>query len=185
MASKKKQNKISAVIYIIAVILLLVALVGIIVTFTRNDKPPVEDGRLIVSINGQPVESGSSVGVLANGTEITIEGVMEFDVAVYVYGTSENDFSFTVGGEEYTWSGINNRNVTKGFTIEQTESGIKISYASIRHIISVLQNGAEVTVGHLPETDIFRFTVTAGNDYSDIYFRPQYVLDLDKTEIIL
>ena len=185
MAGNKNQSKITTAIYIIAVILFLVALVGIIVAFTRSDKPPAEDGTLLVNIDGQTVENGSSVGVLANGAYITVEGVSEFDVAVYVYGTAENDFTFTVYGEEYSWSGINNRNMTKGFTIEQTESGIKISYASVRHIISVLQNGAEVTVGHLPETDIFRFTVTAGNDYSDIYFRPQYVLDLDKTEIIL
>lgn len=49
MAGNKNQSKITTAIYIIAVILFLVALVGIIVAFTRSDKPPAEDGTLLVT----------------------------------------------------------------------------------------------------------------------------------------
>ena len=184
MAGNKNQSKITTAIYIIAVILFLVALVGIIVAFTRSDKPPAEDGTLLVNIDGQTVENGSSVGVLANGAYITVEGVSEFDVAVYVYGTAENDFTFTVDGEEYSWSGINNRNMTKGFTFEQTENSFTILYESISRIISATQNGAEVSVGTLPLVYIFFLSFKTENDHADIYFCLEYILELDKAQIV-
>lgn len=184
MASSKKQSKISTVIYIIAVILLLVALVGIIVAFTRSDNPPVEDGTLTVSIDGLSVESGSSVGCLASGDEITVEGASEYHFAVYAYSSADNDFTFTIGGEEYSWSGINNRNMTKGFTFEQTEKGFTILYESISQIISATQNGTEVSVGALPEGDIFRLSVTTENAHADIYFTTEFKIELDKMQIV-
>lgn len=189
MASKKKQNKIMTVIYIVAVILLLVALVGIIVALSRSDKPPSEDGTLSVSIDGNAVQSGTSAGITPNDTEITVEGVSEFSITVYAYSSADNDFKFTVGGEEYSWSGINNRNMTKGFTFEQTENGVKISYGGVEQIISAVQGGAEVTVlQDIPDKDIFRLTVSAGDAYSDIYFTLGAKVSgvvLDKTQIIL
>lgn len=185
MANKAKHNKVFTVIYVVIVVLVLVAVVGVIVHFTRNNQtPPAEEGTLSVSIDGNAVQSGSSVGVISNNAEITVDGVSEFSVAVYAYSSADNDFEFTVDGETYSWGGINNRNMTKGFTIEQTAGGIKISYGGIEQIISAVQYGAEVAVGDLPDGDIFRLSVTAGEEYSDIYFSLLTGVILDKTEII-
>ena len=190
MASKSKHNKVFTIIYVLIVVLVLVAIVGVIVYFTRNNEtPPSEDGTLSVSIDGNAVQSGTSAGIIPNDTEITVEGVSEFSITVYVYSSADNDFKFTVGGEEYSWSGINNRNMTKGFTFEQTENGVKISYGGIEQIISAVQGGAEVTVlQDIPDKDMFRLTISAGDAYSDIYFTLGAKVSgvvLDKTQIIL
>ena len=74
--------------------------------------------------------------------------------------------------------------MTKGFTFEQTENSFTILYESISRIISATQNGAEVSVGTLPEGDIFRLSVTTENDHADIYFCLEYILELDKAQIV-
>ena len=185
MANKAKHNKVFTIIYVVIVVLVLVAVVGVIVHFTRNNEtPPAEEGPLAVSIDGSVVQSGPSVGIISNNAEIAVDGVSEFNVAVYAYSSSDNDFEFTVGGETYSWSDINNRNMTAGFAVEQVGDGIKISYGGIEQIISAVQGGAEVTVGDLSDGDIFRLSVTAGEEYSDIYFSILTGIILDKTEIV-
>ena len=185
MANKVKHNKVFSMIYVIVLVLVLIAVFGIAVHFTQNSEtPPDEAGTLVVSINGKAFESGTSAGVLSNNAEIIVDGVSEFNVAIYAYSSANSDFEFAVNGESYSWSGINNRNMTKGFTVEQTADSVKISYDSIEQIISMVQDGAEVTIGSLPDGDIFRLSVTTDTEHSDIYFSLLTGVILDKTEIV-
>lgn len=104
-------------------------------------------------------------------------------MAVYACSV-ENDFAFTVDGEELSWSDIDGRNLTAGFEIERAEDGFTLSYGGIEDIISAAQGGAEVSVGELPSGDIFRLSIAAGEGRTDIYFTILSGVFLDKTEII-
>ena len=121
--------------------------------------------------------------MLASKSKINVEGAEEYDVAVYACSV-ENDFAFTVDGEELSWSGIDGRNLTAGFEIERAEDGFTISYSGIEDIISAAQGGAEVSVDKLPQGDIFRLSVTSEESRTDVYFAILTGVFLDRTEIV-
>ena len=104
-------------------------------------------------------------------------------MAVYAC-SAENDFAFTVDGEELLWSDIDGRNLTAGFEIERAEDDFMLSYGGIEDIISVAQSGAEVAAEKLPNGDIFRLSVTSNESQTNIYFTILSGVFLDRTEII-
>lgn len=179
MAGKIKHNKVLTVLYIVAIALVVIAAAGLLAYYLQGGVNP----SLSVSIDGKMLENGSSVGALSSGSKINVEGAEEYDVAVYAC-FPETDFGFTVGGEELSWSGIDGRNLTAGFEIERAEDGFTISYSGIEDIISAAQGGAEVRVDKLPQGDIFRLSIAAGEGRTDIYFTILSGIFLDKTEII-
>lgn len=179
MAGKIKHNKVLTVLYIVAIALVVIAAAGLLAYYLQGGVNP----SLSVSIDGKTLESGSSVGVLASKSKINVEGAEEYDVAVYAC-SAENDFAFTVDGEELLWSDIDGRNLTAGFEIERAEDGFMLSYGGIEDIISVAQGGAEVAADKLPNGDIFRLSVTSNESQTDIYFTILSGVFLDRTEII-
>lgn len=179
MAGKIKHNKVLTVLYIVAIALVVIAAAGLLAYYLQGGVNP----SLSVSIDGKTIENGSSVGALSSGSKINVEGAEEYDVAVYAC-SAENDFAFTVDGEELSWSDIDGRNLTAGFEIQRAEDGFTISYGGIEDIISVAQGGAEVSVNKLPQGDIFRLSIAAGEDRTDIYFTILSGVFLDRTEII-
>ena len=179
MAGKIKRSKVLTAIYLVALVLVVIAVAGLLAYYLKG----ATAAAFSVSIDGKTVESGSSVGVLASKSKINVDGAEEYDVAVYAC-SAENDFAFTVDGEELSWSDIDGRNLTAGFEIERTEDGFTLSYGGIEDIISSSQGGAEVSVGELPSGDIFRLSISAGEDRTDIYFTIFSGIFLDRTEII-
>ena len=179
MAGKIKHNKVLTVLYIVAIALVVIAAAGLLAYYLQGGVNP----SFSVSIDGKMLENGSSVGALSSGSKIKVEGAEEYDVAVYAC-SAENDFAFTVDGEELSWSGIDGRNLTAGFEIERAEDGFTLSYGGIEDIISAAQGGAEVSVDKLPQGDIFRLSIAAGEDRTDIYFTILSGVFLDRTEII-
>ena len=179
MAGKIKHNKVLTVLYIVAIALVVIAAAGLLAYYLQGGVNP----SLSVSIDGKMLENGSSAGALSSGSKINVEGAEEYDVAVYAC-SAENDFAFTVDGEELSWSDIDGRNLTAGFEIERAEDGFTIRYGGIEDIISVAQGGAEVSVDKLPSGDIFRLSIAAGESRTDIYFTILSGIFLDRTEII-
>lgn len=179
MAGKIKHNKVLTVLYLVALALVVIAAAGLVAYYLKG----ATTAAFSVSIDGKAVENGSSVGVLASGSKINVEGAEEYEVAVYAC-SAENDFAFTVDGEELSWSDIDGRNLTAGFEIERAEDGFTISYSGIEDIISAAQGGAEVRVDKLPQGDIFRLSIAAGEGRTDIYFTILSGIFLDRTEII-
>lgn len=179
MAGKIKHNKVLTVLYIVAIALVVIAAAGLLAYYLQGGVNP----SLSVSIDGKTLENGSSAGALSSGSKINVEGVEEYDVGVYAC-SAENDFAFTVDGEELSWSDIDGRNLTAGFEIQRAEDGFTISYGGIEDIISAAQGGAEVSVDKLPQGDIFRLSIAAGEGRTDIYFTILSGVFLDKTEII-
>ena len=179
MAGKIKRSKVLTAIYLVAIALVVIAAAGLVAYYLKG----ATTAAFSVSVDGKTLESGSSVGVLASKSKINVEGAEEYDVAVYACSV-ENDFAFTVDGEELSWSGIDGRNLTAGFEIERAEDGFTISYGGIEDIISAAQGGAEVGVDKLPQGDIFRLSVTSEESRTDLYFAILTGVFLDKTEII-
>ena len=184
MANKKKQSPALTVVYIVFVLLVLFAVAGFGAYFLRSDDSD-EGISLSVTIDGNNVGNGTSVSALNSGSEITVYGVSEFDLAVYAWSSEDNDFDFTVNGEVCSWCDFKNRNLTNGFTFDQKDRSVVISYVGFEQILSDSLNGAEVTVGDLPTGDIFRLSVCSGIDRFDIYFGIFFGITLDKTNIVV
>ena len=179
MAGKIKRSKVLTAIYLVALALVVIAAAGLLAYFLQGGT----GNSLSVSIDGKAVESGSSVGAISSGSKINVESAEEYEIAVYAC-SSENDFAFTVDGEELLWSDIDGRNLTAGFEIQKAEDGFTLSYGGIEDIISVAQGGAEVAADKLPNGDIFRLSITSNESQMDIYFTIFSGVFLDKTEII-
>ena len=179
MAGKIKRSKVLTAIYLVALALVVIAAAGLLAYFLQGGTV----NSLSVSIDGKAVENGSSVGVISSGSKINVESAEEYEVALYAC-SSENDFAFTVDGEEFLWSDIYGRNLTAGFEIQKAEDGFTLSYGGIEDIISVAQGGAEVVADKLPSGDVFRLSVTSNESQTDIYFAILSGVFLDRTEII-
>lgn len=179
MAGKMKYGKVWTTVYIVVLALVIIAAAGLVAYYLKG----APTASFSVSIDGKTVESGSSVGAISSGSKINVESTEEYEIAVYAC-SSENDFSFTVDGEEFSWSDIDGRNLTAGFKVERAEDGFTISYGGIEDIISAAQGGAEVVADKLPSGDVFRLSVTSNESQTDIYFTILSGVFLDKTEII-
>lgn len=179
MAGKMKYGKVWTTVYIVVLALVIIAAAGLVTYYLKG----ATTASFSVSVDGKTVESGSSVGTISSGSKINVESTEEYEIAVYAC-SSENDFAFTVDGEELLWSDIDGRNLTAGFEIQKAEDGFTLNYGGIEDIISVAQGGAEVTADKLPNGDIFRLSVTSNESQTDIYFTILSGVFLDKTEII-
>lgn len=179
MAGKIKYGKVWTTVYIVVLALVIIAAAGLVAYYLKGSTTAA----ISVSVDGNAVESGSSVGAISSGSKINVESAEEYAVAVYAC-SSENDFAFTVDGEELLWSDIDGRNLTAGFEIQKAEDGFTLSYGGIEDIISVAQGGAEVVADKLPNGDIFRLSVTSKESQTDIYFTILSGVFLDRTEII-
>ena len=179
MAGKIKRSKVLTAIYLVALALVVIAAAGLLAYFLQGGT----GNSLSVSIDGKEVENGSSVGALSSGNRVDVEGAEEYEVEIYACST-ENDFSFTVDGEEFLWSDIDGRNLTAGFKVERAEDGFTISYGGIEDIISAAQGGADVVADKLPNGDIFRLSVTSNVSQTDIYFTILSGVFLNRTGIM-
>ena len=170
MANKVKHNKFTTIIYVVIILLVLVAVAGVIIHFTRNSQtPPAEEGILSVSIDGENVANGSSAGTLVSGTVIAVDGATDCSVAVYAY-CSDNDFELTVDGDVYYWSEFTDLNVTEGFTFSTAENGFEVKYTGFTDIVSKSQSGAEVNAVDMVSGNIFRMVITSGESEFEFFF---------------
>ena len=92
-----------------------------------------------------------------------------YEVKIYASGTEETDFTFTVGGKEYSWqkdiagaNGGRGEEFTEVFEIEKTEKGFKIS-GGIKKVLKDIWPVAEIELPEeLPAGDRFRMEIRSG-----------------------
>lgn len=92
-----------------------------------------------------------------------------YEVKIYASGTEETDFTFTVGGKEYSWqkdiagaNGGSGEEFTEVFEIEKTEKGFKIS-GGIKKVLKDIWPVAEIELPEeLPAGDRFRMEIRSG-----------------------
>ena len=98
------------------------------------------------------------------GDEIRVQSLTGAEgYTFHIEANGEKDFAFTVGEEPYTWKDLAGRDMTKGFTIEETENGFTVDYTDLEGVIAAVL-GAEVTIGEDADTsgDLFVLVLTCG-----------------------
>lgn len=115
------------------------------------------------SVSGLKIEPESEFGVKLRDKSAG------YAVKIYASATEETDFTFTVGGKEYSWqkdiagaNGGRGEEFTEVFEIEKTEKGFKIS-GGIKKVLKDIWPVAEIELPEeLPAGDRFRMEIRSG-----------------------
>ena len=163
--------KLKRIITVLLVVVLLVGIaVGLYYYFTRDESPPVIGDKLALTMNDSAIENSASLGLLDSGQAFTVESSAKYDVQVFAYCTTDNDFTLTVGDEPYTWGDFDGRNITAGFLFDRTDTGFTVKHYGLNDVISRIQNGITVKTDEFPPVPIFRMAVTTSKQSIEVYF---------------
>lgn len=169
----KTSSKVKTAVMVILVIMLLIVSLGLLARFTN-----VFGNKIAVTYNGTKITKDFEGLEIESGTEIEVKAPGEYEVKIYAEGSAENDFSFTVDGEEYSWvediagaNGGRGEEFTEVFGIEQTEKGFTIS-GGIRTALTDIWPGKEIELPEeLPSGDKFRMEITSEDKTLKIGFQ--------------
>lgn len=173
-ANRRKTNKAKDIAYIVILILLilfLLFLLGFGVYYIYNS-----NRSMALTMNGEELTSGQSIGALDGDVTFGVVGEDEYTVTVTAYASEENDFSFTIGEEPYTWHALEGRNITAGFKISQKDSfaysTFTLEFSTFEDILEAANaNKYEVTADELTSSmDIFKLTVKGSTETIEVTF---------------
>ena len=115
------------------------------------------------SVEGLEIAAESEFGVKLRDKSA------EYEVKIYAAGTEETDFTFTVGGKEYSWQkDIAGANVGRGeeftdvFEVEKTDTGFRISCGLEKALRDIWQDEAIELPENIPAGDRFRLEIRSG-----------------------
>ena len=160
----KRSSKLKTAVMVILVIILLILSLGLLGRLTN-----VFGNKITVRYNGTKITKDFEGLEIESGTEIEVRAPGEYEVKIYAAGTEATDFTFTVGGTEYSWvediAGANGgvgEEFTEVFEIEKTEKGFKIS-GGIKKVLKDIWPVAEIELPEeLPAGDRFRMEIRSG-----------------------
>ncbi len=161
MAGKKTGKRILTALIVILVLILSLGLLGRLTNVFGN--------KITVRYNGTKITKDFEGLEIESGTEIEVRAPGEYEVKIYAAGTEATDFTFTVGGTEYSWvediagaNGGRGEEFTEVFEIEKTEKGFKIS-GGIKKVLKDIWPVAEIELPEeLPAGDRFRMEIRSG-----------------------
>lgn len=161
MAGKKTGKRILTALIVILVLILSLGLLGRLTNVFGN--------KITVRYNGTKITKDFEGLEIESGTEIEVRAPGEYEVKIYAAGTEATDFTFTVGGTEYSWvediagaNGGRGEEFTEVFEIEKTEKGFKIS-GGIKKVLKDIWPGKEIILPEeLPAGDRFRMEIRSG-----------------------
>lgn len=161
MAGKKTGKRILTALIVILVLILSLGLLGRLTNVFGN--------KITVRYNGTKITKDFEGLEIESGTEIEVRAPGEYEVKIYAAGTEATDFTFTVGGKEYSWqkdiagaNGGRGEEFTEVFEIEKTEKGFKIS-GGIKKVLKDIWPVAEIELPEeLPAGDRFRMEIRSG-----------------------
>ena len=160
----KRSSKVNTAVMVILVIILLILSLGLLGRLTN-----VFGNKITVRYNGTKITKDFEGLEIESGTEIEVRAPGEYEVKIYAAGTEATDFTFTVGGTEYSWvediagaNGGRGEEFTEVFEIEKTEKGFKIS-GGIKKVLKDIWPVAEIELPEeLPAGDRFRMEIRSG-----------------------
>lgn len=164
MAGKKTGKRILTALIVILVLILSLGLLSRLIGISGNQITLTYAGESYKkSVSGLEIAAESEFGVKLRDKSA------EYEVKIYAAGTEETDFTFTVGGKEYSWQkDIAGANVGRGeeftdvFEVEKTEKGFKIS-GGIKKVLKDIWPGKEIILPEeLPAGDRFRMEIRSG-----------------------
>lgn len=164
MAGKKTGKRILTALIVILVLILSLGLLSRLIGISGN--------QITLTYGGESYKSSASGLEIAPRSEFGVklrDKSASYEVKIYALGTEENDFAFTVGGTEYSWSediaganGGRGEEFTEVFEIEKTEKGFKIS-GGIKKVLKDIWPGKEIILPEeLPAGDRFRMEIRSG-----------------------
>ena len=126
------------------------------------------------SVSGLKIEPESEFGIKLRDKSAG------YAVKIYAQGTEETDFTFTVGGTEYSWqkdiagtNGGRGEDFTEVFEVEKTETGFTLS-GGIEKALRDVWPDAEIELPeNIPAGDRFRMEITSGKSTLTIGFSVQ------------
>lgn len=160
----KRSSKLKTAVMVILVIILLILSLGLLGRLTN-----VFGNKITVRYNGTKITKDFEGLEIESGTEIEVRAPGEYEVKIYAAGTEATNFTFTVGGTEYSWvediagaNGGRGEEFTEVFEIEKTEKGFKIS-GGIKKVLKDIWPGKEIILPEeLPAGDRFRMEIRSG-----------------------
>lgn len=160
----KRSSKLKTAVMVILVIILLILSLGLLGRLTN-----VFGNKITVRYNGTKITKDFEGLEIESGTEIEVRAPGEYEVKIYAAGKEATDFTFTVGGTEYSWvediagaNGGRGEEFTEVFEIEKTEKGFKIS-GGIKKVLKDIWPVAEIELPEeLPAGDRFRMEIRSG-----------------------
>lgn len=164
MAGKKTGKRILTALIVILVLILSLGLLSRLIGISGNQITLTYAGESYKkSVSGLEIAAESEFGVKLRDKSA------EYEVKIYAAGTEETDFTFTVGGKEYSWvediagaNGGRGEEFTEVFEIEKTEKGFKIS-GGIKKVLKDIWPGKEIILPEeLPAGDRFRMEIRSG-----------------------
>lgn len=152
-------------IVILSVLLLaILAAAGLGIAYLVTDGFGGKAPTTIVMVGDKIYTEDANGVTIYPGDEIRVQSLTGAEGYTFrIEANGEKDFAFTVGEEPYSWKDLAGRDMTKGFTIEETENGFTIDYTDLNGVIAAVL-GAEVTIGEDADTsgDPFVLIVTCG-----------------------
>lgn len=183
MASKTKKKKSSSstaarIFKIIGLCLLVIVLLAAIffITYFASNGFGGSYATFITKVNGNTVLTNQSIS-LPSGSTVKVYSFSDYTISITAADGEDSDFTFTVDGDEYSWSGYAGEDMTAGFEITEDEDGtLTITYGTLDEILSEVFN-AEVTITEDVEGKIFELVVVSGDSTLCLTFEPEYLAD--------
>lgn len=187
----KRTWKTIGIAFLVLILLAVLGFAGFGIAYVVTDgfggKVPtavimIEDDMYTESADGIAIYPGDEIRVQS------LTGATEYDVRIEANAES-GDFSFTVGAEPYTWHDLAGQDVTKGFTLTQTNLGFTVDYESFETIIAAVM-GADVVIAEDANLsgDMFDLVITMGETEYRFGFGiglPVSGIELDPGHIII
>lgn len=172
MAGKKTGKRILTALIVILVLILSLGLLSRLIGISGNQITLTYAGESYKkSVSGLEIAAESEFGVKLRDKSA------EYEVKIYAAGTEETDFTFTVGGKEYSWqkdiagaNGGSGEEFTDAFEVTQTESGFTISCGVEKALRDIWQDEEIVLPEEIPAGDRFRLEVTSGKNTLTVSF---------------
>ena len=169
MAGKKTGKRILTALIVILVLILSLGLLSRLIGISGN--------QITLTYGGESYKSSASGLEIAPRSEFGVklrDKSASYEVKIYALGTEENDFAFTVGGTEYSWSediaGANGGEFTDAFEVEKTDAGFTISCGVEKALRDIWAGEAIELPEEIPAGDRFRLEIRSGKNTLTIGF---------------
>lgn len=168
----KRSSKLKTAVMVILVIILLILSLGLLGRLTN-----VFGNKITVRYNGTKITKDFEGLEIESGTEIEVRAPGEYEVKIYAAGTEATDFTFTVGGTEYSWvediagaNGGRGEEFTDAFEVEKTDAGFTISCGVEKALRDIWAGEAIELPEEIPAGDRFRLEIRSGKNTLTIGF---------------
>ena len=172
MAGKKTGKRILTALIVILVLILSLGLLSRLIGVSGN--------QITLTYAGESYKSSASGLEIAPRSEFGVklrDKSASDEVKIYALGTEENDFAFTVGGTEYSWSediaganGGRGEEFTDAFEVEKTDAGFTIS-CGVEKALRDIWAGEEIVLPEeIPAGDRFRLEIRSGKTTLTVSF---------------